>query len=494
MSSPMSPLTPGLIEQPEKSKESLPTPREIEAQEDTRDIGEEDSIHEATSGNVIVDWDGENDPENPLNWSKSKRISQVVLVSAITMITFPHYKRTNRLLGSHDLLLGFACGPLVIAPLSELYGRLPAYHACNLLWIIFTVACAVTTNMPSFIVFRFLAGSVGSCPLTIGGGTVVDVIPQQSRGAAMSIFAIGPLLGPVLGPVAGGFLAEAEGWRWVFWVLTITMGILGGAGVIFMRETYPTVLLEKKANLLRKKHPNTNFVSKLHTSLSSRTLLKRAIVRPFVMLFLSPAVIILSTYTALVFAYLFLLFTTFPIVFEEQYGWSMSISGLAFLGIGVGLVAALIVFSFLSDWLMKKQAGDGPMKPEHRLPVMKWTVTLVPIGLFWYGWAAKAEAFWLVPIMGTALIGAGAFCTFMPTQTYLVDCYGQYAASALAANTVVRSIFGCILPLAGPPMYTALGLGWGNSLLAFVALAFSPTPFIFFTYGERIRERFPIKL
>jgi hypothetical protein len=82
----------------------------------------------------------------------------------------------------------------------------------------------------------------------------------------------------------------------------------------------------------------------------------------------------------------------------------------------------------------------------------------------------------------------------MPTQTYLVDCYGKYAASALAANTVLRSIFGCVLPLAGPKMYATLGLGWGNSLLAFVALAFSPVPFIFFTYGERIRERFPVKL
>jgi multidrug resistance protein len=133
-------------------------------------------------------------------------------------------------------LLGFACGPLVIAPLSELYGRLPAYHVCNVLWIIFTVACAVATNMPSFIFFRFLAGCAGSCPLTIGGGTVVDVIPQQSRGAAMSIFAIGPLLGPVLGPVAGGFLAQAEGWRWVFWVLTITVGLFVHS-ITFMRLT-----------------------------------------------------------------------------------------------------------------------------------------------------------------------------------------------------------------------------------------------------------------
>lgn len=191
------------------------------------------------------------------------------------------------------------------------------------------------------------------------------------------------------------------------------MGILGGTGIIFMRETYAIVILEKKAKLLRKKNPETNFVSKFDTGLSSATLLKQAIVRPFVMLFLSPVVIILSTYTAIVFAYLFLLFTTFPAVFEEQYHFGGGVAGLAYIGIGVGLVAALVVFSFVSDWLLKKQAGDGPMKPEHRLPVMKWTVFLLPIGLFWYGWSAKAETFWLVPIMGTSLIGAGAFCTFV---------------------------------------------------------------------------------
>ncbi|PMD43141.1 MFS general substrate transporter [Hyaloscypha variabilis F] len=474
-------------------------------------LGGGDSLHEGTASEFVVDWDGENDPANPMNWPKNKRILQVVFASAITMVTslaatmvapgiaqiMEDFHTTNVQIGTLAVsiyLLGFAVGPLIIAPLSELYGRLPAYHVCNLFWMVFTVACAVSTNMPMFVVFRFLAGSAGSCPLTIGGGTVVDVMPQQSRGAAMSIFAIGPLLGPVLGPIAGGFLAQAEGWRWVFWVLTITIGILGTSGMIFMRETFANVLLERKAALLRKKHNNPNYVSKFDTGLSSITLLRHAIVRPFIMLFMSPVVVILSTYTAIVFAYLFLLFTTFPKVFEEQYHWSGGVEGLAYIGIGVGLVSALVAFSFLSDWLLKKQAGDGPMKPEHRLPVMKWTVFLVPIGLFWYGWSAQAETFWLVPIMGTALIGAGAFCTFMPTQTYLVDCYGKYAASALAANTVLRSILGCILPLAGPTMYSKLGLGWGNSLLGFVALAFSPVPFIFFIYGERIRQRFAVKL
>ena len=118
-------------------------------------------------------------------------------------------------------LLGFALGPPIIAPLSELYGRLIVYHVCNGLFLAFTIACAVSSNVGMFLAFRFITGCAGSAPLTIGGGTVSDVIPQEKRGAAMAIFAVGPLLGPVIAPVIGSFIAQGLGWRWTFWVLAI---------------------------------------------------------------------------------------------------------------------------------------------------------------------------------------------------------------------------------------------------------------------------------
>ena len=77
----------------------------------------------------------------------------------------------------------------------------------------------------------------------------------------------------------------------------------------------------------------------------------------------------------------------------------------------------------------------------------------------------------------------------MPILTYLVDAFTTYAASVTAANTVFRSIFGALLPLAGPKMYDALGLGWGNSLLAFIALALAPIPFVFWKKGKAIRMK-----
>ena len=120
-------------------------------------------------------------------------------------------------------VLGYAFGPLIIAPLSELYGRLPVYHVSNILFVVFTVACAVASNLNMLIGFRFLQGTFGSTPLTIGGGTIADMIVQEKRGAVMAIWALGPLMGPVIGPVAGGYLSQGKGWRWVFWVIAMAV-------------------------------------------------------------------------------------------------------------------------------------------------------------------------------------------------------------------------------------------------------------------------------
>ena len=136
------------------------------------------------------------------------------------------FHSTNHTLGSFVVsvyVLGYAIGPLVVAPCSEIYGRLPVYHTANVTFIIFTIACAVSSNLNMLIGFRFLQGMAGSAPITIGGGTIGDMFIQEQRGGALAIWSMGPLVGPVVGPVAGGFLAKAESWRWVFWVIAMAV-------------------------------------------------------------------------------------------------------------------------------------------------------------------------------------------------------------------------------------------------------------------------------
>jgi len=103
-------------------------------------------------------------------------------------------------------VLGLGIGPMVISPLSEVYGRLPVYHVTNLFFILFMVGNALVRNTPGFVILRFLAGFVGGTPLAIGGGTIADVTTPANRSAALGLFSLGPLLGPVSGVFAATFI------------------------------------------------------------------------------------------------------------------------------------------------------------------------------------------------------------------------------------------------------------------------------------------------
>lgn len=175
------------------------------------------------------------------------------------------------------------------------------YHVTNALFIIFTIACAVSSNLGMLIGFRFLAGMFGSTPITIGSGTLSDMFRTEERGAAMAIWSIGPLLGPVIGPIAGSYLSQAKGWRWDFYLVSIVAAAAALGMLIFLRETYAPVLLERKAERLRKETGNMNLRSRLDHGLAKKDYIIRSLVRPMKMLIFSPIVLILSMYMAIVY-------------------------------------------------------------------------------------------------------------------------------------------------------------------------------------------------
>jgi multidrug resistance protein len=424
-----------------------------------------------------------------------------------------HFGTTDETLGAFMTtiyLLGYASGPLIIAPLSELYGRAIMLRCCTLLFVIFNVACAVANSFGSLVVYRLLAGIAGSCPGTLGASSIADMIVREKRGAAMSAYVMGPVLGPTIGPIIGGYLTPAVGWRWDFRLMAIASGVMTVSVVLFIHESYPYVILKRKTARLREQTENQNLRSALDTGKTPSQLFAFSILRPLKML-ISPIVFLLSAYAATVYSYAYLCFTTFPRIFKDQYGFSSEASGLANIGLGVGFVVGLLFCGAVSDswsaYLTKK--NGGVTKAEHRLPTLVAGAVFVPIGLFWYGWTAEHKNYWIVPIIGTAFIGIGIVTAYVsspgiawlalvpaklinPAQTtsamYLVDAYTVYSASVMAASTIFRCLFGALLPLAGSDMFDALGVGWGNSVLGFISLAFLPLPFIFYFYGERIRK------
>lgn len=260
----------------------------------------------------IVDWE-DDEPGNPYNWTPKKKWLNIAILSALTLLTplgssffapavprvMADFNSTSELEATFVVsvyLLGFAFGPILIAPLSELYGRLVVYHTCNVGYLVFTVACALATNMNMLIGFRFMAGCFGVAPVTIGGGTVADMMKPEDRGLAMSLWASGTLLGPVVGPICGGFLSDAAGWRWIFWVLAIAIGVVSIGAAPVIRETYAPVLLERKTRRLRKETGNPNLRSKLEQNLPPKEVFIRAISRPTKLLFLSPICGLMSLY------------------------------------------------------------------------------------------------------------------------------------------------------------------------------------------------------
>ena len=275
--------------------------------------------------------------------------------------------------------------------------------------------------------------------------------------------------------------------------VVVQAGVSFTISLFFLRETNASVLLERKAARLRKETGNPALASKLDRQLKPRQLFFRAIARPSKLLLLSPIVLLLALLCAFIFGLLFMLFTTFPTVFEEQYRFSASFSGLSYLGLGIGMGISLAAFALVSD--RQQKALGASAKPEGRLKPLMYVMPAVPIGILWYGWAADQKTHWIVPILGTSVFGFGSLWVILPTQVYMVDAFGpEAAASALAANTILRCLFAAFIPLVAPSLYADLGLGWGNSVLGFIGVAFVPVPFLFFRYGGWLRERFPVKL
>ena len=267
--------------------------------------------------------------------------------------------------------------------------------------------------------------------------------------------------------------------------------ILCAATLLILKETYGPCLLERKARRLRAGARNPHLCSKFDARPAPRHRLRLAVVRPAKLLATSPVVLLLSFHAAVVYGYMYLLFATLAPTFAAVYGFDEGAAGLAYLGLGLGLLAGQASVGWFSDWYLRRQRArrprGAPPRPEDRLPPTLAGTVLVAAGLAWYGWSAARGAPWIVPVLGTVVVGLGTLYVFLPVQLYFIDTFTVFAVSALAANTVVRSVLGTTVPLAGPALYARLGFGWGNTLLGLLVLAFAPLTLWLLRHGEKIR-------
>ncbi|KAF2709780.1 putative MFS multidrug transporter [Pleomassaria siparia CBS 279.74] len=486
-------------------RDEIPNERDVEKQELEKQKSSP-SIKDAD----LVTWDSPDDPKNPKNWSMGRKWAATLIVSAFTLVSpisssmispaLPAISKdfgiTNTVQAQLTLsifVLAYAVGPLFLGPLSEIYGRVIVLQISNLFYLAWNLACGFAQNSGQLMAFRFLSGLGGSAPLAIGGGLLSDCFHAEQRGKAISIYSLAPLLGPAIGPIAGGFIAENVTWRWCFWSTSIFTAVVQCFGLFLLQETYAPKLLGRKRDKLRKETGNMNLHTEYdHPDKTLANTIKVAMQRPFRLLFTQPIVQVLACYMAYLYGLMYLMLSTFPPLWEKQYHESVGIGSLNFTTMGLGFFLGTQICAPLNDLIYRrlKKRNKNVGKPEFRVPMMIPASLLVPIGLFWYGWSAQYKVHWIVPNLGVLFFCAGTIVGFQCIQTYLVDSYTRYAASAIAAATVLRSLAGFGFPLFAPAMFNALDYGWGNSLLGFIALGLGiPAPFMLWKFGGVLRAR-----
>ncbi|OBT76135.1 hypothetical protein VF21_04855 [Pseudogymnoascus sp. 05NY08] len=459
----------------------------------------------------VVEFDGPDDPLHAQNWPFKKKLYTAVMLglttftaafaSSIFSAAIPtvskqfHVGEVVGTLGVSLYVLGFATGPTLWAPLSELKGRRLPILISMFGFAVFQFAVAVAKDLQTVLICRFWGGFFGACPLSVVAAVFSDMFDNKTRGLAITVFSMTVFSGPLVAPFIGGFITESYlGWRWTEYISGIMGIVCFVLDLIWLEETYPPVVLIEKASELRRRTKNWGIHAKQEEiELDFKELVTKNFSRPMRLLFTEPIIFLLSLYMAFIYGLLYLFLTAYPVVFQGIHGMSPGIGGLPYFGMVAGqLFAGAYIVYIQPAYNRKLEANNGVPIPEWRLPTVVIGGVAFAIGLFFFGWTGYTKSIhWIVPTLSGLFTGFGLLTIFLQSFNYLIDAYLMFAASAIAANTFLRSLAGAGFPLFARQMFSALGVNWTGTLLGCVATVLVPIPAAFWYYGERIRARSP---
>ncbi|PIL24914.1 MFS general substrate transporter [Ganoderma sinense ZZ0214-1] len=455
-----------------------------------------DTLNEIT----YVDFD-EGDPRDPANFSYRRKWAITVTASFFSLITasssgayalgFPsmtrdlHATRFQGTVGISTYTLGFALVPLVTTSFSEEFGRQPLYIVSAIGCLLMHVMTALAQNIQTVIVARFLAGAFGSTSSAMVGGSIADIWAPYQRGLPMSVFAVMVLAGPGIGCLAAGWIEQNPHleWRWIQWIHVILLGVLLVAMPVCMRETRAAVLLTRLARKMRRETGNALYRARVEDERASmRTLIYISCTRPIYLLFTEPVVASFSLWVGFAWGILYVLIESVGPAFSDIHHFNTGQTGTVFVAMIVGC------FAGESIQLYQERLKYHPTKgPEARLFSACLAALLFPAGMFIYAWTASPSVPWIGMVIGIFVIMTALFILYVAVFTYLADCYGIFASSALAGQSLSRNIMGTAFPLFTQQMYDRLTYHWGTSLFGFVAVVMIPIPFVLFWKGPAIR-------
>lgn len=337
----------------------------------TPDPEAEAEIVEKGASAYLVDWNGEDDAENPQNWSLATKIYCSGVVNFLTFSIYIgsaiytvgvegveeqfHVSSVVATLGLSLFVFGYGLGPMILAPFAEAppIGRMPVYVITRNIFIFLNFGVIYATNIGMLLAFRFLTGFFGSPVLGIGGSSLADVWSPQKSAYAIGIWGIFAVCGPVLGPLVAGFAVEAKGWQWSIWELIWLNGLCAVIVILTLPETSTGTILFRRARRLRRLAGDASYKSATEIEVEKtpfKEIFIAALLRPFYLCFREPILLVQNLYLGLVYAVLYCWFEAFPIVFIGTYSFTLGELGLAYIGLLVGAAIFTPVY-FL--WIRK---------------------------------------------------------------------------------------------------------------------------------------------
>jgi DHA1 family multidrug resistance protein-like MFS transporter len=337
-------------------------------------------------------------------------------------------------LGVTLYVFGFAFGPLIFGPFSEVKGKYLPLVLSMFGFTAFSIATAASKDFHSLLILRYFTGFFGSGPLTLCGAVFADMFSPQQRGIAIVIFCLMVFIGPLTAPFVGGFIMmnPSLGWRWTAYIPSI----LGAGGlsmiVLFTEETYKPVILARKASRLRRETSNWAIRAQHEDAqLEIKSAITDYLLQPLRMLISDPVVLLMSLLASFVYGLLYLFLTAYPIIFQKLHKMNPGVGSLPYLGIVAGQVIGAAGFAATQPWVLHRLRETGVMVPEWRLPIAIPGAAAFSGGLFWLGWTGyRDDIHWVVPALSGILTGFGLLTMFLPSVAYLVETYPtRYVAS-----------------------------------------------------------------
>ncbi|KAK7427267.1 hypothetical protein QQZ08_006203 [Neonectria magnoliae] len=404
-------------------------------------------------------------------------------------------------LGITLFVAGFGFAPMIMAPISENYGRYWVFVGAGAVFLLGTLGCAVASSFAGMLTSRLVTGSGASIFATLTGGVIGDLFHPDQRNTPMALYSMTIMTGTGLGPLFSGLIVENLSWEWVFYPQLMTIGVATLCMFFFFAETRSNVILKKKCAALNKLW-------------NSRPTLRESTIRiqflpqadketkigigiiwtsfafPLKLLVTEPVVFWFSAWVSFAWAILYMQFTSIGIVFRDVYKFNNSEVGAVYTAVVVGSILGATL-SIVQDPILRRLWPHPMATPEGWLYPACIESVLLPIGLFWFGWSATPGVSWVIPALAIGSCTMGIFNIYLAVFNYLAETYHRYASSALAAQSMCRNLLAGIFPLFTHIMFQNLSNGIVGSMLGCIGILLTAVPWLLALFGDKIRARSP---